>query len=151
MWVSRKNSRRGWLRKKDTPNKRRRAQATPLGVLGKQARDWNFVLSWMRCFEVFRSSHRYHPNQELKIYNFRVVPDLRISKKVVFLMLYFFCIFSNCFIVLSPVRCTFGFRSWDVFCRNQKNEIYNLGVVPDFQKNKKVDFLLIYICFSLFR
>ena len=30
---------------------------------------------------------------------------------------------------------------------DQKNEIYNLGVVPDLQINKKVDFLMIYMIF----
>ena len=46
----------------------------------KHARDGNIVLSWMRCFGGFRSSRRYHPNQKNEIYNFRVVPDLQISK-----------------------------------------------------------------------
>ena len=34
------------------------------------------------------SSRRYRVDQELEIYNFRVVPDLQISKKVEFLMIY---------------------------------------------------------------
>ena len=36
------------------------------------------------------SSRRYRVDQELEIYNFRVVPDLQISKKVYFLMIYVF-------------------------------------------------------------
>ena len=44
----------------------------------------------MRYLGGFRSSRRYHPNQEIEIYNFRVVPDLQISKKVDFLMIYMF-------------------------------------------------------------
>ena len=52
------------------------------------------------------SSRRYSVDQELEIYNFRVVPDLQISKKVEFLMIYMFLGFSsNWNIVLSPVRC----------------------------------------------
>ena len=48
----------------------------------------------MRSFGGFRSSRRYHPNQKNEILNFRVVPDLQISKKVDFLMIYmFFCDF----------------------------------------------------------
>ena len=38
----------------------------------------------------FWSSRRYHPNQKNEILNFRVVPDLQISKKVNFLMIYMF-------------------------------------------------------------
>ena len=44
----------------------------------------------MRSFGGFRSSRRYHPNQKNEILNFRVVPDLQISKKVDFLMIYMF-------------------------------------------------------------
>ena len=44
----------------------------------------------MRCFGGFRSSRRYHPNQKNEILNFRVVPDLQISKKVDLLMIYIF-------------------------------------------------------------
>ena len=36
------------------------------------------------------SSRRYRVDQEIEIYNFRVVPDLQISKKVEFLMIYMF-------------------------------------------------------------
>ena len=39
------------------------------------------------------SSRRYRVDQELEIYNFRVVPDLQISKKVEFLMIYMFLFF----------------------------------------------------------
>ena len=42
----------------------------------------------MRSFGGFRSSRRY--NQKNEILNFRVVPDLQISKKVDFLMIYMF-------------------------------------------------------------
>ena len=38
----------------------------------------------------FRSSRRYPPNQKNEIYNLGLVPDLQISKKVVFLMIYMF-------------------------------------------------------------
>ena len=44
----------------------------------------------MRSFGGFRSSRRYHPNQKNEILNFRVVPDLQISKKVDFLMIYIY-------------------------------------------------------------
>ena len=41
------------------------------------------------------SSQRYRPNQQLEIYNFRVVPGLQISKEVDFNDLYnIICIFS---------------------------------------------------------
>ena len=44
------------------------------------------------------SSRRYRVDQELEIYNFRVVPDLQISKKVELLMIYmFFLFFFHCF------------------------------------------------------
>ena len=43
-----------------------------------------------------------------------------------------------------------GFPELIFFCKNQKNEIYNLGVVPDLQICKKVVFLLIYIVFHIF-
>ena len=46
----------------------------------------------------FRSSRRYHPNQKNEIYNLGVVPDLQISKKVVFLMIYII-FFENCFCI----------------------------------------------------
>ena len=39
------------------------------------------------------SSRRYRPDQELEIYNFRMVPELQISKKVDFLMIYMICVF----------------------------------------------------------
>ena len=41
-------------------------------------------------------------------------------------------------IVLSPVRCPWGFRSWECFCKNQNNEIHNfitilrLGLATDY-------------------
>ena len=56
----------------------------------------------MRCFGGFRSSRRYHPNQELEILNFRVVPDLQISKKVEFLMIYMFFFYFLSFIKPNP-------------------------------------------------
>ena len=43
-----------------------------------------------------------------------------------------------------------GFPELRLFCSNQKNEIYNLGVVPDLQISKKVDFLMIYMIFFAF-
>ena len=46
------------------------------------------VLSWMRCFGGLVSSRWYHPDQKNVIYNFRVVPDLQISKKLELLMIY---------------------------------------------------------------
>ena len=36
----------------------------------------------MRCFGGFVSSRRYRVDQELEIYNFRVVPELQVSKEV---------------------------------------------------------------------
>ena len=40
-----------------------------------------------------------------------------------------------------------GFRSSRRYHPNQKNEIYNLGVVPDLQISKNVDLLMMYIFF----
>ena len=40
------------------------------------------------------SSRRYRVDQEIEIYNFRVVPDLQISQKVELLMIYKFLFFS---------------------------------------------------------
>ena len=46
------------------------------------------------------SSRRYHPDQKNEIYNFRVVLDLKISKKLELLMIFmFFVVFFS--IVLS--------------------------------------------------
>ena len=46
------------------------------------------------------SSRRYRVDQELEIYNFRVVPDLQISKKVDFLLIYMFCFIRfHCFVM----------------------------------------------------
>ena len=47
------------------------------------------------------SSRRYRVDQELEIYNFRVVPGLQISKEVDFLMIYT-CIF---FRKLEEIHC----------------------------------------------
>ena len=44
----------------------------------------------MRCYGGLVSSRRYRVDQELEIYNFRVVPELQISKKVDFLR--FMCV-----------------------------------------------------------
>ena len=42
-----------------------------------------------RClFEGLVVSQRYLPTQQLEIYNFRVVPEVQISKTVDFVMLY---------------------------------------------------------------
>ena len=41
------------------------------------------------------SSRRYRVDQEIEIYNFGVVPDLQISKKVEFVMIYMIG-FSDC-------------------------------------------------------
>ena len=44
------------------------------------------------------SSRRYRVDQEIEIYNFRVVPDLQISKKLACLMIYMFllhCVVIN--------------------------------------------------------
>ena len=72
---------------------------------------FRFIVSpWMRRFGGFRSSRRYHPNQEREILNFRVVPDLQISKYVDLLMIYmhfvwFVYIFLSLFVELR--------RLWD--------------------------------------
>ena len=50
-------------------------------------------------------------------------------------------------IVLSWMRCFGGFVSSRRYHPDQKNEIYNLGVVPDLQIHKKVEFLMIYMYF----
>ena len=58
------------------------------------------------------SSRRYRVDQEIEIYNFRVVPDLQISKKVDFLMIYMFV-----FVFLLVFFC---FVMNEVFWRFQK-------------------------------
>ena len=44
------------------------------------------------------SSRRYRVDQEIEIYNFRVVPDLQISKEVESLTIYIFVLV--CFLIL---------------------------------------------------
>ena len=61
------------------------------------------------------SSRRYRPDQELEIYNFRVVLELQISKNVEFLMIYI--IFCN----------IFGFVMNEEFWRIQK-----LSLIPSY-------------------
>ena len=58
----------------------------------------------MMYFGGLVSSRRYRVDQELEIYNFRVVPDLQISKTLEFLVIY---IFFVCF-VMSEVFWAFG-------------------------------------------
>ena len=54
----------------------------------------------MRYLGGFRSSRRYRVDQEIEIYNFRLVPDLQISKKLEISMIYkFFLIFLLCFVM----------------------------------------------------
>ena len=62
----------------------------------------------MRYLGGFRSSRRYRVDQEIEIYNFRVVPDLQISKKADFLMVDIF--FSELFyhFVMNEVFWRFG-------------------------------------------
>ena len=45
------------------------------------------------------SSRRYRVDQEIEIYNFRMVPDLQISKKLELLMIYIFSEFFHCFVM----------------------------------------------------
>ena len=78
------------------------------------------------------SSRRYRVDQEIEIYNFRVVPDLQISKKLEFLMIYKFFFF----IVLPRMKCFGGFRTSRRYHPNQELEIYNFRVVPDLQISK---------------
>ena len=59
----------------------------------------------MRYLGGFRSSRRYRVDQEIEIYNFRVVPDLQISKKVKFLFI--LCESFYCF-VMNDVFWRFG-------------------------------------------
>ena len=66
----------------------------------------DIVLSRMSYLGGFRSSRRYRVDQEIEIYNFRVVPDLQISKKVEFVTIYKFFIF-HCF-VMNEVFWRFG-------------------------------------------
>ena len=72
----------------------------------------NIVLSPVRRPMGFRSSRRYHPNQKNVIYNLRVVPDLQISKKVEFLMIYIFFtfVFAFCFwnFLGIKIQCNLG-------------------------------------------
>ena len=70
------------------------------------------------------------------IYNLGVVPDLQISKKVDFLMIY---------MILFALFIFFNFFEFETLL------YYGLGVVPDLQISKKVDFLRIYIIFFRFR
>ena len=60
----------------------------------------NIVSSWMRCFRGLASTQRYRPDQQLEIYNFRVVPGLQMSKEVDFQ--WFICVFL---IKLIKVHC----------------------------------------------
>ena len=56
------------------------------------------------------SSRRYRVDQEIEIYNFRVVPDLQISNKVDFLRIYTIVVFFRlvyCF-VMNEVFWRFG-------------------------------------------
>ena len=66
----------------------------------------------MMCFGGLVRSRRYRVDQKIEIYNFRVVPDLRISKKVEFLMIYklLFVSFSFLFycFVMNEVFWRFG-------------------------------------------
>ena len=48
----------------------------------------NIALSPVRCLESFRSSRRNRPNWDLEIFNFRMAPELQISKKVDLLMIH---------------------------------------------------------------
>ena len=66
----------------------------------------------MRCFGGLVSSRRYHLDQKNEIYNFRVVPDLQISKKVEFLMIHMiifvFCLSDLYCFVMNDVFWRFG-------------------------------------------
>ena len=42
------------------------------------------------------SPRRYHPDQKNEIYNFSVVPDLQISKKVELLFVIYILVFGLC-------------------------------------------------------
>ena len=53
------------------------------------------------------SSRRYHSDQKNEIYNFRVVPDLQISNKIVNDLHVFFVFFFHCF-VMNEVFWGFG-------------------------------------------
>ena len=61
----------------------------------------------MRYLGGFRSSRRYRVDQEIEIYNFRVVPDLQISKKLELLMIYTLFFFLYYF-VMNEVFLGFG-------------------------------------------
>ena len=47
------------------------------------------------------SSRRYRVDQELEIYNFRVVPELQISKEVVFFTIYIYIYIYVLFVLIS--------------------------------------------------
>ena len=62
---------------------------------------WDIVLSRMTCFEGLVSSRRYRPDQELEIYNFRMVPELQISEKLDLLIIYIISFaFCFCFVMI---------------------------------------------------
>ena len=60
------------------------------------------------------SSQRYRPNQQLEIYNFRVVPGLQISKEVDFFMIYM----RTCLYEVKAAMQSRKFAIWAEFCIN---------------------------------
>ena len=96
----------------------------------------------MRNFGGFRSSRRYHPNQEREILNFRVVPDLQISKQVVFLMIYIHLFFTFYFFV------AFHFLH---FRHNKKNDLDVLleNRLTSVRVRGRGDFIFYFIFFAL--
>ena len=54
------------------------------------------------------SSRRYRVDQEIEIYNFRVVPDLQISKKLESLMIYIVVCFFFYSFFMNEVFLGFG-------------------------------------------
>ena len=83
----------------------------------------------MRCFGGFRSSRRYNPNQKNEILNFRVVPDLQISKKVELLMIYMFFTFS--------LKRTFKEKLKRKFKKSFQKDFFKCNLIRQFKKNFK--------------
>ena len=54
------------------------------------------------------SSRRYRVDQEIEIYNYRGVPDLQISKKIEFVMIYMMFLFLILIVVMNEVFWRFG-------------------------------------------
>ena len=62
----------------------------------------------MRCFEGLVSFRRYRVDQEIEIYNFRMVPELQINNRLDVLMSYIFVLLFLLCVVMNGVFWRFG-------------------------------------------